>query len=215
MREKKLSQRIWAYVGLKAIGSTLAITAFFVAYFYVINHPVFPVRVMPILGPDYWMPLLPWTAWVYFSLWVYICLPSSLMQTPQALGHYLLGSFGLSVLGLLIFVIFPTAVPNWEFDWSPYPSLAFLKESDASGNACPSLHVGFAVFAGLWLSAMLRSLRVSGVWHWWNTLWCGAIVLSTMTTKQHVFIDVVCGAILGACVYWGNQRWLRRMNSTL
>ena len=68
MLDVEFCRRIGAHFWLKAIGSTLSISAFFVAYFYVMNHPVFPVRVMPILGPDRWIPVLPWTVWIYFSL---------------------------------------------------------------------------------------------------------------------------------------------------
>jgi membrane-associated phospholipid phosphatase len=203
--------RIKAYIWLKAIGSTLAISLFFVAYFFVMNHPVFEVREMPLVWPDQWMPVLPWTTWVYFSLWVYICLPSTLLNTPKALGHYLLGAFVLSILGLSIFLFLPTAVPEWGFDWNDYPTLSFLKQSDASGNACPSLHVGFAVFSGLWLHQILNTLQAAKAWHWISGVWCLAIILSTLTTKQHVIIDVVCGIIFGVCVYLENYFWMKRL----
>ena len=138
---------------------------------------------------------------MYFSLWVYICMPSSLMRRAGALGYYLTGAFLLSVIGLSCFYFLPTSVPVWAIDWSRYPLLAFLKSSDATGNACPSLHVAFSVYAGFWLSRMLRVLGAPRVWLALNWLWCGLIVLSTMTTKQHVLIDVLCGAALGAFVF--------------
>lgn len=137
------------------------------------------------------------------------------MATRQAMGHYLLGAFGLSVLGLSIFVFVPTAVPDLEWDWSNYPSLLFLKQSDASGNACPSLHVGFAVYAGLWLNIILPNLPLSRFWQGANLLWCNAIVFSTLTTKQHVLIDVICGAFLAALFFAGNSGWLSRNKTNL
>ncbi len=206
--------RVCSLFWLKCIGSTVVISAFFVGYFWVLNHPGFAVREMPLFGIDQWLPVVPASAWVYFSLWVYICLPSSLMSQAKELGYYLMGAALLSGIGLAIFYCFPTAVPNWGIDWSLYPTLQFLKESDASGNACPSLHVAFAVYAGLWLARMFRLLSIGGAWHWVNVSWCVWIIVSTMTTKQHVFIDVLCGTVLGFCCFWLNEVIARKAKFT-
>jgi hypothetical protein len=211
MQDREISQRMLAQPWLKLVGSTVAISAFFVVYFHVLDNPVFRVRMVPVLTLDHAIPLVASSAWIYFSLWVYICVPTGFMRTRQALGHYLMGAFSLGVVGLSLFFIFPSAVPTWDIDWSTYPILAFLKESDAAGNACPSLHVAFAVFSGLWLSAILRTMRVGPGWHIANGIWGLAIVISTLTTKQHVLIDVICGIALGGLIYWLNRWWsLRR-----
>lgn len=186
---------------LKSIGSTVVISAFFVAYFHVLNHPVFPVRVMLLVAVDGWVPVVSSSVWVYFSLWVYICLPSALMRTRGMLGIYLLGAFVMSAAALAVFIFFPTAVPPCDIDWSAYPALAFLKESDASGNACPSLHVGFAFYSALWMATLLKHLSAGPAWQWTSCVWSLLIILSTMTTKQHVFLDVVFGIPLGAAAY--------------
>ena len=39
-----------------------------------------------------------------------------------------------------------------------------------------------------------------------NMLWCGAIVYSTLATKQHVVLDVVGGLALGAAAGWASAR---------
>lgn len=202
---RSLLGRVLSLFWLKCIGSTVVISAFFVGYFLVLNHPGGPVAEMPLLSLDRWLPVIPASAWVYFSLWVYICLPSSLMCSAKALGYYLMGAFLLSVSGLSIFYFMPTAVPSWEIDWSLYPMLEFLKASDASGNACPSLHVAFAVYSGFWMTRMFRLLDLSRLWILVNVSWCVLIILSTMTTKQHVLIDVICGTALGCLVMWLND----------
>jgi len=72
----------------------------------------------------------------------------------------------------------------------------FLKNLDASGNACPSLHVATAVFSGMWLHRLL--LRF-GAPLWMlvvNGGWCAGIVYSTLAIRQHVIVDVLAG--LGA-----------------
>ena len=106
------------------------------------------------------------------------------------MGQFVTGTFILSLLGFLCYFLFPTAIVGWDYDWSLYPSLAFLKQADAAGNACPSLHVAFSVFAALWLSKVLSAVHSHSAWNIVNFLWCTLIVVSTMTTKQHVLIDV-------------------------
>ena len=102
-------------------------------------------------------------------------------------------------------------MPVWAIDWSRYPLLEFLKSADATGNACPSLHVAFAVYAGCWLSRMLHLLDAGRGWRGLNWCWCVLIVLSTMTTKQHVFLDVLCGIVLGSVVFYLNDRIARKL----
>jgi membrane-associated phospholipid phosphatase len=71
---------------------------------------------------------------------------------------------------------------------------------DAAGNACPSLHVATAVFAAIWLDALLSEMRTGGVVRGANWAWCLGILYSAMATKQHVAIDVFAGAALGMVV---------------
>lgn len=194
----------------KSLGPTIAITVFFVVYFYILEHPSFSSRLMPVLPIDLWVPVIPWSAWIYFSLWVYICVPQALMVDRQVMLYYLGGAFLLSIIGLSIFFFYPTAVPAWEIDWSRYPALEFLKSSDSAGNACPSLHVSFATFSGCWLVWMIRRLRLAPVWGILSILWGLAIVVSTMTTKQHVLIDVIFGLLLGGLAFWVNISFVNK-----
>ncbi len=206
------SKRYKALPWTKALGHTVVISTFFVAYFYVMAHPVFPVRQMPVLAPDRWIPLLPWTVWIYFSLWFYICLPSVLIASRRTLWHLFLGALLMAVLGFTVFILYPTQVPEWGVDWDAYPSFfSFLKSPDLSGNACPSMHVSYSVFGGLWLWALQRHLNVRRRWQWAGGLWGLAIVLSTISTRQHVFIDLVFGVLLGITVFYLNLGWMRRL----
>lgn len=188
----------------------ISITVFFVVYFYVLEHPSFSAQPMAVLAIDKWMPVVSWSAWVYFSLWVYICVPLSLMGNRKIMLYYFGGALIMSVIGLSFFFFYPTAVPPWEIDWSLYPTLEFLKSSDRAGNACPSLHVGFATFSGCWLVWMFRRIGVSPVWVAVSFFWGLAIVLSTMTTKQHVLVDVIFGALLGGLVFWVNAFFVKK-----
>ena len=107
----------------------------------------------------------------------------------------------LGGIGLGIFLLWPTAVPAGAgLEASDVEALAWLKKVDAAGNACPSLHVAFAVFSGMWLERVLKAIRASWVLRVLNVAWCAGITYATLATKQHVVVDVVAGALLGGIV---------------
>jgi membrane-associated phospholipid phosphatase len=106
----------------------------------------------------------------------------------------------LSVIGLGIFLIWPTAAPEFEIDWSQHPSMAFLKTMNVAANACPSLHAAFAVFTAIWVERLLRELHVGRFVWALNWLWCLGILYSTLATRQHVALDTLAGAALGALI---------------
>jgi len=195
----------------KLFGHTLAISAFFAVYLTVAAHPQFPVTEMPRLAVDAWAPLMPWSVWIYFSLWVYICLPAVFMGARRQLLDYFLGGLLMAVIGIIIFIFWPTSMPDNIRDWSDYPAtLRFMKAEELSRNACPSLHVSYAVFAALWLHSLLRRAGAGRLWLAFNGLWATTIVLSTLTTRQHVVIDVFFGALLGVLIFAINRCWVRR-----
>jgi len=75
--------------------------------------------------------------------------------------------------------------------------LARLQSVDGSGNACPSLHVAFAVFSALELDRILRRMGAHGLARGLSWGWCAGILYSTLATRQHVAIDLFAGAALG------------------
>ena len=193
----------------KMIGTTLVMTAFFAAYFWLLDHPVFPVTVMPLIAIDRLIAFRPEALPLYLSLWIYVSLAPALLIDRRELLSYALAAVGLSMIGLGIFFFRPTAVPRLEADWSQYPAVAFLQSVDASGNACPSLHVAFAVFTAVWLARVLRQMGAGPLAGAINWLWCLGIVYSTVAIRQHVALDVFAGVALGAVVAAAHLRWLR------
>jgi membrane-associated phospholipid phosphatase len=75
--------------------------------------------------------------------------------------------------------------------------MLFLKNVDAAGNACPSLHAAFAVFACLWFERVLQEMKRPHWVHVANVIWALAILYSTIATRQHVAIDTLAGSLLG------------------
>jgi hypothetical protein len=205
----RAGRRIAAHWVAKMVGTTAAMSAFFVVYFWLLRHARGPVTTVPRIWLDRMIPFQPWALALYASLWVYVSLAPSLLVSRRALAAYAAAAVVLSAAGFGVFVLWPTTVPPPEAGASLAGSVGFLKEVDASGNAFPSLHVAFAVFTALWMARLLRELGARRVARTLNWLWCAGIVYSTIAIRQHVALDALAGAALGAAVAAAHLRLVR------
>lgn len=197
-------------VWLKATGTTLFMAFFFWAYFAILGRTAGIAVLMPLTMADAWVPFSTWAFPVYGSLWVYVSLPPALLRSFRELACYAFWIGALCVSCLVVFYVFPTAVPPASIDWAQYPELAFLKGLDAAGNACPSLHVASAVFSALWLQRLLRNLGGPGWLIRLSDLQCLLILWSTLATRQHVVLDVLAGTAIGLAFAWASLRHMDR-----
>ena len=199
---RRAAERASRHTLMRITVVSVAITVFMVGYFILLRHPLFPVTLIPLTGLDRLIGFEPWSLVPYASLWFYIsCAPMLLSGRRQ---YWLYGSSMvlLAAVGFTVFLFWPTAVPPPDVDWGRYPYVAFLKAVDATGNACPSLHVAYAVLTALWLERLLEEIGAPGWLRALNWLWCAAIGYSTLATKQHVALDLAAGALLGAALTW-------------
>jgi membrane-associated phospholipid phosphatase len=193
---------------LKLFGVTAVITLFFIGYFHVLRHPVHAVTTMPTTTLDALVPFQPWMLGAYLSLWFYVGLAPGLQLTLAQLRVYAVWSIALCLTGLGLFYLWPTAVPPFEISTvAGSEAFEMLKGMDASGNACPSMHVAFAVFSAAWLAQVLKAIRVPAPLQLFNIAWLLAISWSTVAIRQHVVLDVVAGALLGGAFAWLSLRW--------
>ena len=195
---RRLIVRLGAYWYLKLPGIGGFIAVFFIAYFWTLRTPLFPVTTVPTTLLDRLILFRPESLPLYISLWVYVSLPPVLLDDRRELVGYGIAAAALAVVGLGIFLVCPTNISPPDIDWSQYPAFAFLKGIDASGNACPSLHAAFAVFSAIWLDRILRRISQRPVIRMLNACWCVGILYSTLATKQHVALDLFAGGVLGA-----------------
>jgi hypothetical protein len=195
---RELVRRLRTHILLKAVGTPLFMVGFFVGYFLLLKHPITAVTLMPVSAPDRWISFQPAALVFYLSLWFYVALVPALIDDRRELVIYGWALGWLCLAGLGIFLVWPTAIPPPEINWSEHRAFLFLKSVDAAGNACPSLHVTFAVFSSVWFDRLLRRMHAGVFVRAINFLWCTAILYSTLAIKQHVTCDVVAGIALGA-----------------
>jgi membrane-associated phospholipid phosphatase len=190
--------RIRTHWIVKMLGTAVIMTAFFVGYFWLLNHSRLPVTTVPRIFIDRMIAFWPGALPLYVSLWIYVPLAPSLLRFPREMRIYTIAVVALSAIGFGIFIIWPTAVPKPEVEASMMASIAYLKAVDASGNAFPSLHVAFAIFTGILFERLLREMRSGLLLRALNALWCAGIIYSTIAIRQHVALDALAGMVLGA-----------------
>jgi membrane-associated phospholipid phosphatase len=102
-----------------------------------------------------------------------------------------------------VFVAFPTRLERHvpHVDGFTGMAWAMLYAADIPFNCFPSLHVALAGVAGaaLWRRG----------WRALALVWPGLIVVSTLTTRQHVGWDIAAGAALAAAAWTVTPRLVR------
>jgi membrane-associated phospholipid phosphatase len=203
----EIALRMRRHFLVKLLGTTAWVWAFFVGYFHLLRHPAYAVTVMPLTALDHLVPFQPWTLYAYLSLWLYVGVAPGLQLRFVELLVYGLWAGALCLAGLALFYFFPTAVPAFPRDVGHVPGFQMLQGIDATGNACPSMHVAIAMFTLIWIEHLLRNARVPAGLRLANLAWFLAIAWSTLAIRQHVVLDVLAGAALGLAfavpsLYW-------------
>lgn len=197
---RQIGPRIRQHTFLKVVGTAIFMSVFFVGYFHVLRHPVYAVTQMPLTALDRAIAFYPPALIAYVSLWIYVSIPPTLLRTVRELVAYGGWIGGLCVVGLTLFFFWPTATPPQPLDFAKYPGFQVLQGVDAAANACPSLHVGTAVFSAIWLDTLLWEMGAGRAIHALNWCWLAAIAYSTLAIKQHVALDVYAGLLLGTAM---------------
>jgi membrane-associated phospholipid phosphatase len=180
---------------------------FFVGYLFVQRHPAYAPITMPRTGLDLLIPFQPIALLAYVSIWVYVGVGPGLQRTRAEFAAYGFWLGAMCVMGLAIFYFWPTQVPVRVLEATGFPGFEALRRVDEAGNACPSMHVAVAIFTAVRIGDVLRSIRAPLPMRLLNVAWFLVIVYSTLAIKQHVVLDVIAGALLGALFALMSLRW--------
>jgi hypothetical protein len=150
---------------------------------------------------DSWIPFLPWTVWIYVSDYLLLTL-AILVSSDRRRSEAAYGLLLAALIGFVIFTLWPTSIVRSSASVTGLTGLLWklVYAIDTTTNACPSLHVANTCIAGRALYGK------GGAWRVVTPIWAGAVILSTLTTKQHYFVDVPAG-ILVALVCIGITRF--------
>ncbi len=186
----------------KATAGLLVGSSITVLYLLSNHFPFFTPVQLPFLWIDHWIPFIPLSVWIYLSAFALV-FDAFLRSKDLSNSHRAFYSFlVLGIVSSLIFWIWPTAYPRDAFplpqrmDLITESALVLLRQGDSILNCSPSLHVSGSYLASfIFLGEQKKKFP-------FYFLWASAIALSTLSTKQHYFIDVITGFLLSLCIYY-------------
>lgn len=153
--------------------------------------------------------------WPYVSLYAFLPLGPAMSVRRRQLARYTIGLSVMAVVSFIVFYFVPTTAPRLHLSADPPSNWAYdlVILLDMDRNACPSLHAGLVAYSMLFAWRVLRDRpaahrRLTTLVVTVGLAWSVVILLGTLGTKQHRFIDLVGGfavAMLGHVVAWS---WL-------
>jgi membrane-associated phospholipid phosphatase len=167
------------------------------------NHfHIFRPRLLPLSRIDMAVPFVPQTVWLYVSEYIYFVVIYWSFRDILNLNKFVYAVFAFLIGCVLVFWLWPTVISR---DLFPLPQnldpltrlvLTALRRVDSPANCFPSFHVG---------SVCLSCFIISSEGRWkfrFFLVWAIGICLSTLTLKQHYFVDVVSGLGLAVIFYY-------------
>ena len=155
--------------------------------------------------------------WVFIylaalPLWILALIWSTIKMDDRMYRVSVITAFFAILVGVMTYWLYPTYVIRPDItsqglgsDW-----LRWVYANDRPYNALPSSHVYLTVLIGLLWSQWKPK------WRWLLLGLVLVICLSTLFTKQHYLLDVVCGAFLAGLAYnigIGIDRWWENQKS--
>lgn len=147
------------------------------------------------------MPFWPSTVWIYFTEYAFFVYAYFWMKDLRLVTRYYYAYMTILFVSIAVFMIYPVTFPRESYpamgDSVSVMALNFLRTyMDAPANCLPSLHVSSCFISSLcfWQESRWRAVFLC--------FWSCLVAVSTMTTKQHYFVDVWTALILTGVSYW-------------
>jgi len=148
------------------------------------------------------IPFVSWFAVIYVSAYLLVLMPYFFVKAKVEFRRIAL--IYLMILGFsyLIFLVFPVQMLRPSLIGGGFFEmiLGWIYTIDPGYNCFPSLHVSASFLAGMVCFKYNRKYK-------WFLAWAGLIMASTLFVKQHYFLDVVSGLMVGLAGYW----WFARL----
>jgi len=151
---------------------------------------------------DTLIPLVPWTITVYFGCYIFWVLSwfIAAMQNENRRYRFFAADTFAKAISMAVFIAYPTTNIRPEIVgdgiWSEL--MRFLYSVDSADNLLPSLH---CMTSWLCFIGVRRRKDISLTFKCFACVLAFAVFISTLTTKQHVIVDVFAGALLAELCY--------------
>lgn len=185
------------YLQLTSLISIVVVGGYQLYFWTQRNSNFFRPRVLKTFVDDFF-PFWPSWIWIYSFLY-YILIGGFIIAIPSIeKGVYIIfGGLLLLIIQCVLFVLFPAVIPTewreFEPDTISKRYLRFVQGFDAENNCFPSMHCSLATYISLCLLPLMG---------WYCLIFVFLIAISCLFTKQHQFVDVIPGILLGGGVFW-------------
>lgn len=157
---------------------------------------------------DSYIPLLPLFVIPYlFGLifWIFTILKINLSKDERLIKEFNLMLIIASIVSVAIYILIPTFVTRPVVTGTDIFSdiLRFIYSNDQVYNAAPSGHTFYTILCYVGLNRL-----VPGKKYLWGILSI-LIIISTVLTKQHNFLDIVIGIVFALGVIFLSMRVIR------
>lgn len=149
------------------------------------------------------IPLIPWTVAIYLGCYVFWIVNYILgcRQEKKTAFRFMGADFAAKFVCFLCFMLFPTTnirpVITGDTLWDGV--MSWLYCVDAADNLFPSIHCLTSWFCLI----AVRENKIIPKWYQVvSALTAVAVCISTLTTKQHVLVDVIAGIALAEGSYF-------------
>lgn len=183
--------------------------AFYLYFSYTLSgfNPFFEPWHPRVTQVDLAIPFLEETVWVYLSHIGMLFTGWWWMKGGHACTRQFYAVMLCTVLATCYFLLYPTQIDRITLaavraDPLTTAAWAFLLSADKPTNCFPSMHVALSTLTAVGLS------RASPHWRILAPLWAAGIAITTMTTRQHVLLDVLGGLGLALFCWWVAEKFV-------
>lgn len=150
---------------------------------------------------DLKIPFLPWTLSIYFGAFVFwaVSLYFCSLRPREESDRLFCADIISKIVSFLFFVILPTTNVRPPVNGTGLfdAGMRFLFWIDRADNLFPSIHCSMSWLCWLWVRG---KREIPLFWRLASFVFAAAVCFSTLTTRQHVFVDVIGGILLAeAC----------------
>ncbi|EOT22255.1 hypothetical protein C805_03575 [Eubacterium sp. 14-2] len=154
-------------------------------------------------GLDDRIPFVPWTVAIYLGCYVFWVVNYIIgcRQDREEAFRFLSADLLTKLVCFLCFLFLPTTNTRPVIEGSTIwdELMRFLYQVDAADNLFPSIHCLTSWFCFI---AVRRNEKIPKWYRLASLLMALSVCISTLTTKQHVLIDVAAGIGIAEGSYW-------------
>lgn len=149
------------------------------------------------------IPLLPWTSLIYFGCFLFWVINYTIILNTEPEGTYRF--FRAELMGKLVcfltYVLLPTVIIRPQITGSGIFStvMRLMYAVDYSDALFPSMH---CFVSWMCVIGLRGKPDISREYRIFSVIMAFLVFFATLTTKQHVIVDVFAGVILAETVYF-------------